>query len=32
MQGGKFVGETTAHYTNVGADSVLKLKMDGTKM
>jgi hypothetical protein len=32
MQGGKFVGETTAHYTNAGADSVLKLKIDGTKM
>ena len=32
MQGGKFVGETTAHYLNAGADSVLKLKIDGTKM
>ena len=32
MQGGKFVGETTAHYTNAGADSVLKLKIEGTKM
>ncbi len=32
MQGGKFVGETTAHYLNAGADSVLKLRIDGTKM
>ena len=32
IQGGKFVGETTAHYINAGADSVLKLKIDGTKM
>jgi len=32
IQGGKFVGETTAHYLNAGADSVLKLKIDGTKM
>ncbi len=32
MQGGKFVGETTAHYTNAGADSVLKLRIEGTKM
>jgi len=32
MQGGKLAGETTAHYTNAGADSVLKLKIDGTKM
>ncbi len=32
MQGGKFVGETTAHYTNAGADSVLKLRIEGNKM
>ena len=32
LQGGKFVGETTAHYLNAGADSVLKLRIDGTKM
>jgi hypothetical protein len=32
MQGGKFVGETTAHYQTAGADSVLKLRMEGTKM
>jgi hypothetical protein len=32
VQGGKFVGETTAHYINAGADSVLKLRIDGTKM
>jgi hypothetical protein len=32
VQGGKFVGETTAHYLGAGADSVLKLKLDGTKM
>ena len=31
MQGGKFVGEATAHYTGVGADSVLKLRIEGTK-
>jgi hypothetical protein len=32
LQGGKLVGETTAHYQKAGADSVLKLKIDGTKM
>ena len=32
LQNGKLVGETTAHYVNAGADSVLKLRVDGTKM
>lgn len=32
LQGGKFVGETTAHYAKAGADSVLKLRIEGTKM
>jgi hypothetical protein len=32
MQGGKLVGETTAHYATAGADSVLKLRIDGTKL
>jgi hypothetical protein len=32
LQGGKFVGETTAHYINAGADSVLKLRIEGNKM
>lgn len=32
MQSGKLSGETTAHYINAGADSVLKLRIDGTKM
>jgi hypothetical protein len=31
LQNGKLVGETTAHYLNAGADSVLKLRVDGTK-
>jgi hypothetical protein len=31
LQNGKLVGETTAHYLNAGADSVLKLRIDGTK-
>jgi major membrane immunogen (membrane-anchored lipoprotein) len=32
MQGGKLVGTTTAHYTNAGADSVLRLRTEGTKI
>jgi hypothetical protein len=32
LQNGKLMGETTAHYQNAGADSVLKLRVEGTKM
>ena len=32
MQDGKLVGTTIAHYTNAGADSVLRLRTEGTKM
>jgi len=32
MQGGKMVGMTTAHYMNAGADSVLRLRTEGSKM
>ena len=32
VQGGKLVGRTTARYANAGADSVLQLRNEGTKM
>lgn len=32
LQDGKISGVTTAHYTNAGADSVLRLRTEGTKM
>ena len=32
LQGGKMVGTTVAHYMNAGADSVLRLRTEGTKM
>jgi glucose/arabinose dehydrogenase len=32
LQGGKLVGITTAHYKNAGADSVLRLRTEGSKM
>ncbi len=32
LQGGKIVGTTTAHYVGVAADSVLRLRTEGTKM
>lgn len=32
LQGGKLVGMTTAHYAKAGPDSVLRLRMEGTKM
>jgi hypothetical protein len=32
LQGGKLVGEGTAHYVGAGADSVLKQRIEGTKM
>jgi len=32
LQNGKLVGMSTAHYTGAGADSVLRLKTEGTKM
>jgi hypothetical protein len=32
LQGGKIVGMTTAHYMHAGADSVLQLRTEGTKM
>ena len=32
MQGGKMVGMTTAHYQGAGADSVLHLRTEGSKM
>jgi hypothetical protein len=31
MQGGKLVGNVTAHYSSKGADSVLHLRAEGTK-
>ena len=32
LQGGKLVGMTTAHYAKAGADSVLQLHTEGTKV
>ena len=32
IQGGKLVGTTIAHYAGAGADSVLRLQTEGTKM
>lgn len=32
LQGGKLTGMTTAHYQTTGADSVLQLRIEGTKM
>ena len=32
IQGGKLVGTTIAHYAGAGADSVLRLRTEGTKM
>jgi len=32
LQNGKIVGTTTAHYSKAGADSVLHLRTEGTKM
>ena len=32
LMGGKLVGMTTAHYQGAGADSVLQLRTEGTKM
>ena len=32
LQNGKLVGTTIAHYAKAGADSVLRLRTDGTKM
>jgi hypothetical protein len=32
IQGGKLVGTSIAHYAGAGADSVLRLKTEGTKM
>ncbi|HMC54330.1 MAG TPA: hypothetical protein VKH19_04100 [Gemmatimonadaceae bacterium] len=32
LQDGKLVGSTTAHYAKAGADSVLQLRTEGTKM
>ena len=32
LQGGRLVGMTTAHYSHAGADSVLRLRTEGTKM
>jgi hypothetical protein len=32
MQNGKLVGTTIAHYSKAGADSVLRLRTEGTKM
>ncbi|HEV8216510.1 MAG TPA: hypothetical protein VGP95_11765 [Gemmatimonadaceae bacterium] len=31
LQGGKLVGTSTAHYQGAGADSVLTLRVEGTK-
>ena len=31
LDGGKLVGQTTAHYANAGADSVTVLRTEGTK-
>jgi glucose/arabinose dehydrogenase len=32
LQGGKLVGTTVAHYSTKGADSVLNMRVEGTKM
>lgn len=32
MQNGKLIGATIAHYSKAGADSVLRLRTEGTKM
>lgn len=32
LQDGKLVGRTVAHYSKAGADSVLRLRTEGTKM
>jgi hypothetical protein len=32
VQNGKLVGTTVAHYAKAGADSVLRLHVEGTKM
>ena len=32
LQDGKLVGSTTAHYAKAGADSVLQLRTEGTKI
>jgi hypothetical protein len=32
MQNGKLVGTTIAHYSKAGADSVLRLCTEGTRM
>jgi hypothetical protein len=32
IQNGKMIGSTVAHYMNAGADSVLQLRIEGTKM
>jgi hypothetical protein len=32
LQGGRLVGMTTAHYMHAGADSVLRLRTEGSKM
>jgi glucose/arabinose dehydrogenase len=32
LQNGKLVGTTVAHYTHAGADSVLRLRTEGTKL
>ena len=32
LQGGKIIGEVTAHYIGAGADSVLKQRLEATKM
>jgi hypothetical protein len=32
LQGGKLVGTSIAHYTKAGADSVLRLRTEGTKI
>jgi hypothetical protein len=31
MAGGKLTGMSVAHYQNAGADSVLRLRTEGTK-
>jgi hypothetical protein len=32
LQDGKLVGTTVAHYSSTGADSVLRMRVEGTKM
>jgi hypothetical protein len=32
LQGGRLVGMSTAHYMHAGADSVLRLRIEGSKM